>query len=187
MARYPTIPERVTLAGANLEELQAARHARRRICASRKYEYAWLRIDPCIELPEEDARVPALTTSQKANEFIHGAVPFAGRGVEYFAVLCLNTKNQPLAVAVPFKGGRASITVDVAVILQSVLLTGSSSFIVVHNHPSQDSAPSSEDIALIKRLEDASKIVQLQLLDSLIVTDRENVYSSFRDMGLMRG
>jgi DNA repair protein RadC len=186
MARYRTEPERITLDGG-LAELQAVRRARRKICTSRRYEYAWLRIDPCIELPEEDeSSIPQITTSQAANRFLHQAVPFAGRGQEYFAVICLNQKNRPLAVAVPFKGGRNAATVDVSVVLQAVLLAGAPGFIIAHNHPSQDPAPSQEDIALTRNLQRAAKIVRLNLLDALVLTDRENVYSSFQDMGLMR-
>jgi DNA repair protein RadC len=170
-----------------MEELQAVRRARKKICTSRRYEYAWLRIDPCIELPEDtEGKVPRVLSSKIANEFIHQAVPFAGRGVEYFAVVCMNTKNEPIAVAIPHKGGRNSSVVDISVVLQAVLLAGAPAFIIAHNHPSQDPAPSTEDVALSKRLKKAAEIVKLQMLDSLVVTDDENVYSSFQDMGLLR-
>jgi DNA repair protein RadC len=186
MARYRTEPERITLDGG-LAELQAVRRARRKICTSRRYEYAWLRIDPCIELPEEDeSAVPQITSSKIASEFLHQAVPFAGRGQEYVAVICLNQKNRPVAVAVPFKGGRNAATIDVSVVLQAVLLAGAPGFIFAHNHPSQDPAPSSEDIAMSKQLKRAAAIVKLNMLDSLVLTDREGTYSSLMDMGLLQ-
>jgi len=184
MARYRTEPERITLDGVQLE---AIKKTRKRICTSRRYQYAWLRIDPCIELPEGDeSSVPQILSSKKANEFLHQAVPFAGSGQEYFAVICMNTKNRPIAVAVPFKGGRNATTVDISVVLQAVLLAGAPGFIIAHNHPSQDAAPSQEDIALTKKLRQAAEVVRLNMLDSLVLTDREDVYSSFQDMGLMR-
>ena len=156
MARYYPEPERIFLEG--LGELQAVQKARKKIC----------------------------TTSKIANDFLHQAVPFAGRNVEYFAVVCLNTKNEPIAIAIPHKGGRNATTVDISVVLQAVLLAGATSFLVAHNHPSQDAAPSPQDVELVKHLRRAADAVKLNMLDSLILTDRENVYSSFQDMGLMR-
>ena len=183
MARYYIEPERIVIEG--LAELQAVKKKRKKICTSKRYQYSWLRIDPCIELPEVDeGDVPRITTSKIANDFIHGVVPFAGKGVEYFAVVCVNVKNVPIAVAIPHKGGRNSSVVDISVVLQAVLLAGAPAFLVAHNHPSQDPAPSHEDVELSKRLKRAAEVVKLEMLDSLVVTDDENVYSSFRDMGM---
>lgn len=180
MKKYPIEPERIMLAG-----LEGARKLRRKICSSRKYEYAWMRVEPCMEMPDPNIEVPRLTCSKDVSVFLHNTVPFAGRGVEYFMVICADIKNVPLAVAVPHRGGRSSAAVDSVVVFQAVLLAGSSGFIIAHNHPSQDPTPSSEDIALTTRLKEGSKFIGVSFLDHIILTDKPERYFSFRDGGIL--
>jgi DNA repair protein RadC len=45
------------------------------------------------------------------------------------------------------------------------------SVIIVHNHPSQDPTPSTEDITITRRLQEAGKILGITLLDHIIVTE----------------
>ncbi|HSA33745.1 MAG TPA: JAB domain-containing protein [bacterium] len=55
--------------------------------------------------------------------------------------------------------------------------------IVAHNHPSGGIEPSADDLALTKRLQEAGKILGIELMDHLIVT--ADGYYSFRKAGLM--
>jgi len=55
--------------------------------------------------------------------------------------------------------------------------------ILVHNHPTGDPAPSSEDIAVTRRLREAGEIMGIRVLDHIIVGDGE--YVSFVERGLM--
>ena len=55
------------------------------------------------------------------------------------------------------------------------------SILVAHNHPSGDLTPSPDDLAMTKRLAEASDILGIPLLDHLILTTSE-VYS-FREHG----
>jgi DNA repair protein RadC len=45
------------------------------------------------------------------------------------------------------------------------------SLILVHNHPSNNPKPSPEDIGTTKRLVEASKIIGINILDHIIITD----------------
>ena len=56
--------------------------------------------------------------------------------------------------------------------------------ILVHNHPSGDAAPSSEDLAVTKNLEEAGKHLAIPVLDHIIVA-REDV-GSVREEGSKR-
>lgn len=181
MKKYPVQPERIYFAG-----FEAARRLKKQICMSHRYKYAWLRIDPCINLPDVTEKdVPRIASSKDISNFLHQTISFAGRGVEQLIVVCLNTKNIPLAVAVPHRGGRNTMYTDITLILQPVVLAGASAFIVAHNHPSQVPEPSAEDIALTTRLTQASKLLALTLLDHIILTDYPERYFSFVDAGLM--
>jgi len=56
----------------------------------------------------------------------------------------------------------------------------------VHNHPSGDPEPSSQDIATTKQLTESGKILGIELLDHIIIGDtKERRFFSFRERGLM--
>lgn len=68
-------------------------------------------------------------------------------------------------------------------VLKSALLSNSASIIVAHNHPSDVTDPSPEDIEVTKRLIDAGKIVGVDLLDHLIIcTDS---FKSLKESGYL--
>ena len=55
--------------------------------------------------------------------------------------------------------------------------------IVSHNHPSENTKPSDADKRITKQLDEALKLFNIKLLDSIILT--ENSYLSFRDAGIL--
>jgi DNA repair protein RadC len=57
------------------------------------------------------------------------------------------------------------------------------SIIIAHNHPSSILKPSEEDIQVTKKLKDASKILGIELLDHIILT--ENGFLSFRNEDIL--
>ena len=58
-------------------------------------------------------------------------------------------------------------------------------FIMVHNHPSGDPAPSEEDIKFTRELEQAAQLVGVRLIDHVIIGDHR--YISFREQELISG
>ena len=61
-------------------------------------------------------------------------------------------------------------------------------FVMVHNHPSGDPSPSEADLRLTRRISEASRILQLQLIDHVIIGSpapgRSN-YFSFKEGGVI--
>ncbi len=55
--------------------------------------------------------------------------------------------------------------------------------VVVHNHPSGDPTPSEDDIRLTKRLNEAGKVLGINLLDHIIIAGEK--FYSFRSQGLL--
>lgn len=55
--------------------------------------------------------------------------------------------------------------------------------VVVHNHPSGDPTPSTEDINLTRRLLEAGKVLGIKLLDHIIIAGEK--FYSFRSQGLL--
>jgi DNA repair protein RadC len=58
-----------------------------------------------------------------------------------------------------------------------------SGMIVCHNHPSGNLNPSESDTRITQKIKDAGAMLDIQLLDHLIISDKE--YYSFADNGLL--
>jgi len=60
--------------------------------------------------------------------------------------------------------------------------TSAASVILVHNHPSGDPEPSEDDVKLTERLVQAGEIMGIDVLDHIIICDRN--YLSLKSKGL---
>jgi len=68
-------------------------------------------------------------------------------------------------------------------IFQTACLSNAAAIICVHQHPSGDPNPSSEDIAVTRRLKECGELMGIKVLDHIIVGDGE--YLSFVERGLL--
>lgn len=100
---------------------------------------------------------------------------------EYFKVLFLNQANQVFGYTLISEGGLTTTDVDVRIILQAALLTNSVALILAHNHPSGNLKPSRQDIEITQQVKKAAKLMRIEVLDHLILTDAG--YYSFSDEG----
>ena len=110
--------------------------------------------------------------------------------VEWFYVILLNRKNKPLGRVAVTKGTATAALVHPREVFRPAVLTNSSAVIVVHNHPSSDPSPSQADIRATRQLREAAKVMQIDLLDHVIMGDKESDpantgYYSFAEAGLL--
>ncbi|MBT2710522.1 DNA repair protein RadC [Pseudomonas sp. ISL-84] len=103
---------------------------------------------------------------------------------EVFFVMCLNTKNRIIAVHRCHVGSLNASIVSPREVFKSAILNNSSSIIVSHQHPSGDVQPSREDIEVTKRLAESGSILGIEVLDHLIVNDKDDYYS-MKEKGYM--
>lgn len=96
---------------------------------------------------------------------------------EEFKILLLNNKNAVLGIADISKGGVNGTTVDPRIVLQIALKAHSSAIVLSHNHPSSNPTPSEADVAITKKLADAAKLMDIQVLDHLIICGDGTYYS----------
>lgn len=89
--------------------------------------------------------------------------------IEIAKLLILNTKNVLQKIIDLSIGRNSSTQIDIRRILEEVLKTGMSKFILIHNHPSGDPTPSKQDLQVTKNIQDASQIMGLELLDHIIL------------------
>ena len=73
-------------------------------------------------------------------------------------------------------GGYTSCLIDVRVILKEALACEAVSLILCHNHPSGNRLPSTDDDRMTQRINEASKIIGLRLIDHVIIC-RDSYYS----------
>lgn len=102
---------------------------------------------------------------------------------EEFYIVLLNRSNKVIKPVLISKGGLSSTVVDGKIIFKNVLENNASAFIMCHNHPSGNLQPSQADIDLTKKINSFAKLIDLQLLDHIIFTDKG--YFSFIDEGLV--
>ena len=69
-------------------------------------------------------------------------------------------------------------------IYQRLLLSNSTVFAMIHNHPSGVLTPSREDIQTSKKLKELAKQMQINFVDSLIV-GKDNDYFSLKENGYL--
>lgn len=100
---------------------------------------------------------------------------------ECFLALFLNARNRVLATEVLFEGTLTASSVYPREVIQAALNHKAAALIFSHNHPSGDTKPSQDDIALTRRLVFAGKVMGMTVHDHLIIGDNEHF--SFADQG----
>ena len=95
---------------------------------------------------------------------------------EVFIVLHLNTRNQVLDCEIVAIGALNSAVISIRETFRRACVNSSAAIITVHNHPSGSLEPSPEDIALWCKLDQASAVLDIPILDHLIIS-RAGVYS----------
>jgi DNA repair protein RadC len=134
----------------------------------------------------DDVRVD---TPVKVVEYLAGAFA-ANPTQESLWVILLDRKNRAMSRVMITLGTLTSSLVHPREVFRPAILGSASAIIVAHNHPSGDPAPSAADIQVTRVLREAAKILQIELLDHVIVGDREGDpagkgWYSFREVGLI--
>ena len=102
---------------------------------------------------------------------------------EFFWVMLLTNANQIIGISEIAVGNTTGVAINIKEIYQLALLANAPAIIVAHNHPSGKLVPSEADRKLTRKLTDASKLLDITLLDHLILTSEGFV--SFSDSNWM--
>ncbi|MCU0397523.1 MAG: DNA repair protein RadC [Cyclobacteriaceae bacterium] len=124
---------------------------------------------------------PKINGSKDAYELVKGDLMDLPH--EEFWVIMLNRANRLLKKHQISLGGVHGTVADPKIIFKTALESLASGIIVAHNHPSGNLTPSQQDIDLTKKLKEAGKLLEIQLLDHVIIASKN--YFSFADEGLM--
>jgi len=108
---------------------------------------------------------------------------------EEFYVLLLNTKNGLIKRAPISRGSLNASIVEPREVFKDAIAVSAASMILVHNHPSGDPTPSSEDITVTKRLVKAGELLNISVLDHIVLgrhtAGRDQDFVSLKELGLM--
>ena len=120
--------------------------------------------------------------------FVCSAYKLEKLAYENLYLLCMSTDGKPVAIMKVSQGGLDySLTLPYSIFTR-VLLTGCRNFILIHNHPSGQVAPSADDLAITTRIEEGAKLLDLDLQDHIIVGSNEYgiQFFSFLEHGLIK-
>ncbi len=126
-------------------------------------------------------RFDRFTSPRQVFDYFHHE--FRDSRKEYFLALLLDGKNRIIRRVQVSEGSLNQSLVHPREVFNPAVRESAAALILVHNHPTGDPAPSSEDIAITRRLREAGEIMGIKVLDHIIVGDGE--YLSFVERGLL--
>ncbi len=100
---------------------------------------------------------------------------------EHFISVLLDTKNRVIHSHIVSKGSLTGSLAHPREVFKEAIRRSAGAVILLHNHPSGDPEPSSEDVAITRRLAEAGKLLGIRVLDHIILGGE--TYYSFKDEG----
>jgi DNA repair protein RadC len=108
---------------------------------------------------------------------------------EEFRVLLLNTKNVLIKIAGVSRGSLNASIVEPREVFKDAIAASAASMILAHNHPSGDPTPSSEDVAITRRLIKAGEVLGIPVIDHIILGQQRDGHNhdfvSLKELGLI--
>ena len=100
---------------------------------------------------------------------------------EHLVVVAVDFRNKLIGYNIVSVGTANETLVNVAETLRPVIVSGSSRFFLIHNHPSGDPAPSLADKRVTKKVQAACELLDMHLVDHIIMGDSQ--FYSFQEHG----
>ena len=143
-----------------------------------------LQIAACVELGRRIVRSPGevkrqIRCAEDAAEYVMDRMRHLKK--EHFFILHLDTKHRLIGEEVVSVGSLDASIVHPREIFKSAVKRSASAILCLHNHPSGDPTPSSEDKAVTARLCEVGRILGIDVLDHIVVGDGR--YVSLRSEG----
>ena len=122
------------------------------------------------------------------NRFIHSLFTSNDNDKEKLYVIILNIKNRVIGYSLVSMGSLTASIVHPREVLKPAILASAASIIIVHNHPSGDPEPSTDDIEVTNRISKACAIMGINFLDHIVLgfdADEFKGYYSFKQRNLI--
>jgi len=102
---------------------------------------------------------------------------------EHFVVFYLDARNQKIQREIISVGILNANLIHPREVFEPAICHTAAQILIAHNHPSGDTKPSDDDIAVTKRLVEAGKILGIEVADHVIVA--QNSFLSLKCEGLL--
>lgn len=112
--------------------------------------------------------LPFINTPQDFEDYF---LPMRHLSEEHFVTLHLNVRNQVIGYHLVSQGTVSASLVHPREVYKAALLSNACAVVLAHNHPSGSPQPSADDLKTTEQLVAAGKIMGVDVLDHLIVTD----------------
>ena len=122
-----------------------------------------------------------IDSTQKAGEFL--LPKFVGRTNEVVYLVCLDNKGKVIHTTQVIEGSVNATQVSARRIIEIAIRTNASAVIISHNHPNGVAIPSGADVVTTRDLDQALRLVGIQLMDHIIVA--EDDFTSMADSGII--
>jgi len=104
---------------------------------------------------------------------------------EQLRVVLMDTRMRVIATPVIYVGNLNSTIVRTAEVFREAIRQNASAIIVAHNHPSGDSSPSPEDVAITRSIIAAGQLLDIDVMDHLIISGQGGqIFASLKERGL---
>jgi DNA repair protein RadC len=133
-----------------------------------------------LESYAETTSKPVIKTPESVMGLVKGRL--RGKKKEHFLALLLDTRGQVIKISEVSVGSLDTSIVHPREVFKEAISASAASVIFVHNHPSGDPEPSEDDIKLTKRLFEVGEIMGIDVLDHVIIGDKN--YLSLKSRGL---
>ncbi len=125
--------------------------------------------NPCIKRPEDAVNILKKDLFKKQKEHLY--------------LISLNSRNKLIAKDLITVGTINETLLSPREVFKQAFLRNAASMILIHNHPSNDPTPSSEDIKITQKLCDVANEMVIPLLDHIIIADTS--FISMKGTGLL--
>lgn len=119
----------------------------------------------------------ALQSPKAVAEVMNAIFNMDAQPMEIFTMIALDIKKKPVGCFLISQGSLDVTVVHPREVFQRALMVNAHSIIIAHNHPSGEVTPSYNDVNLTRRLKDAGKIMDIELIDHLIIGENGKFYS----------
>ena len=107
---------------------------------------------------------------------------FVDEEQEKFMVVLLDTKHHVVGKVTLYRGTLNQTAVRPAEVFREAVRANCAAVLVAHNHPSGDTSPSADDVAITSQLAQSGKLLGIELVDHVIMTRHSAL--SLRERGL---
>jgi len=149
----------------------------------------------CIKFKQIKAIYETLTVNEGAGNYLSPKIRYTSptqifdtfsflehETKEYFIALHLDGKNRILCCDICSIGSLNQSIVHPREVFKTALLSSAAALLLIHNHPTGDPTPSTEDLEVTRRLREAGDLIGIKVLDHIIIG---STYYSFVERGVI--